>query len=130
MAYYAFLDSNNIVTEVIPGKDESDTSENWELYYGAIKNQICKRTSYNTRGGIHYGSYGEPDGKTAFRLNYAGIGYIYDYEIDGFITPKPYPSWVLDTSTGYWNPPVPYPTEGKTYIWNETTQSWDVINEN
>ena len=51
MAHYAFLDENNIVTEVIVGKDESDTSENWEQFYGNIRDQLCKRTSYNTVSG-------------------------------------------------------------------------------
>lgn len=123
MAYYAYLDENNVVTQVISGKDESDTSHNWEEYYGA------KRTSFNTRGGVHYGADGQPDGGVPFRLNYAGIGYTYDPVLDGFILPKPYPSWILDTKTGYWNAPVPYPTDGRNYHWDETTQSW-VLDEN
>ena len=52
MAHYALLDSNNIVTEVIVGMDESDTSQNWEVFYGNMTNQTCKRTSYNTNNGI------------------------------------------------------------------------------
>jgi hypothetical protein len=124
MAYYAFLNENNIVTEVIPGKDETDTSENWEQFYGAIRNQVCKRTSYNTRGGVHYNSNNQPDGGVAYRKNYAGIGYTYDLVLDAFIPPKPYSSWLLDTQTCLWDPPVPYPTDGKTYFWDETMQSW------
>lgn len=127
MAYYAFLDENNIVTEVITGRDETDTSEDWELWYSNFRGQPCKRTSYNSRGGVHYDSEGKPDGKPAFRKNYAGIGFIYDITIDAFIPPKTYPSWLLDTQSCLWVPPIPYPTDGKMYFWNETTQSWDLV---
>lgn len=72
MAHYAFLDQNNIVTEVIVGKDETDTSQDWEQFYGAIRNQVCKRTSYNSN----------------IRKNYAGIGYTYDNQRDAFIPPR------------------------------------------
>lgn len=81
------------------------------------------QTSYNTRGGVHYNQQGEPDGP-GLRKNYAGIGYTYDPLLDAFIPPKPYPSWLLDTQTCLWDPPVPYPTDGKTYIWDEGTLSW------
>lgn len=127
MAYYAFLDLNNVVTEVIPGKDETDTSHNWEEYYGSIRNQICKRTSYNTRQNVHYNSQGEPDNGVPFRGNYAGIDYTYDTQNDIFMPPKPYPSWILNVATASWDPPIPYPTDGKVYNWNETTQSWDLV---
>ena len=123
MAHYAFLDSNNIVTEVIVGKDESDTSRNWETRYGDIRGQVCKRTSYNTLGGTH------KLGGTPYRKNYAGIGYSYDATRDAFITPKPYASWVLDESTCLWNAPVTMPTDAgddEYYEWNESTTSWDL----
>ena len=123
MAHYAFLDSNNIVTEVIVGKDESDTSQNWETRYGDIRGQVCKRTSYNTLGGTH------KLGGTPYRKNYAGIGYSYDATRDAFITPKPYASWVLDESTCLWNAPVTMPTDAgddEYYEWNESTTSWDL----
>jgi len=123
MAHYAFLDSNNIVTEVIVGKDESDTSQNWETRYGDIRGQVCKRTSYNTLGGTH------KLGGTPYRKNYASIGYSYDATRDAFITPKPYASWVLDESTCLWNAPVTMPTDAgddEYYEWNESTTSWDL----
>jgi hypothetical protein len=63
----------------------------------------------------------------SFRKNYAGIGYMYDPILDGFISPRPYPSWVLDTSTCDWQPPIPYPDDGKYYYWDESTQSWILI---
>ena len=109
MAHYAFLDKNNIVTEVIVGKDETDTSHNWEEYYGAIRNQICKRTSYNAR----------------IRGKYAGLGDYYDSVNDIFVAPKPFPSWIQDGS--YWKAPVDMPTDGKVYLWDEPTLSWKVV---
>jgi hypothetical protein len=59
-----------------------------------------------------------------FRVRYAGVGYTYDPVLDAFITPKPYPSWVLNTTTCDWQAPVPYPNDGKDYYWDEATQSW------
>jgi hypothetical protein len=82
------------------------------------------QTSYNTRGGVHYGADGQPDGGVAFRANYAGIGYTYDSVNDVFYAPQPYPSWVLNTQTYLWDAPVPYPTTGGPYTWDEATQSW------
>lgn len=86
------------------------------------------QTSYNTRGNVHYGQDGNPDGGVALRGNYAGIGYIYDAERDVFYPPQPYPSWVLNNSTWSWEPPVPMPTDGNAYNWNETSQQWDIVN--
>lgn len=127
MAYYAFLDLNNVVTEVIVGKNEDEDGGNWEQRYGEFRNQVCKRTSYNTHGGIYYTpntQTPDPDQSKAFRKNYAGIGYVYDSVIDGFIPPKPYPSWLLNTTTGLWDPPIPCPNDGKFYEWDENTKSW------
>ena len=108
MAHYAFLDQNNIVTEVIVGKDETDTTHDWEQFYGEFRGQVCKRTSYH--GNI--------------RKNYAGIGYTYDSERDAFIPPKPFPSWVLVEETCQWNAPVDYPNDGKAYYWDENSTNW------
>ena len=110
MAHYAFLNENNIVTEVIVGKDETDLSEDWEQFYGAIRNQVCKRTSYH--GNI--------------RKNYAGIGYVYDAVRDAFIAPTPYPSWLLNEQTCQWESPTPMPTDDKRYAWNEELKEWNV----
>ena len=96
MAHYAFLNDNNIVTEVIVGKDEDDNADlpegfdSWEAWYGDFRGQTCKRTSYNTVGNSH-----TLDG-TPFRGNYAGIGFTYDENDDVFYPPQPYPSWALD----------------------------------
>ena len=88
------------------------------------------QTSYNTRGNVHYGQDGQPDGGIALRANYAGIGFtldtniVQDNVIGVFYAPQPYPSWTLSTQTYLWEAPVPYPTDGKYYVWDETTQSW------
>jgi len=112
MAHYAFLDQNNVVTEVIVGKDETDTTHDWEQYYGEIRNQVCKRTSYN-------GNY---------RKNYAGIGYTYNEQRNAFIAQKPYTSWILNEDTCCWISPIPRPTDNKIYQWDEPTLAWVEIN--
>ena len=116
MAHYAFLNENYIVTEVIVGKDESNFD--WERYYGYIRGQLCKRTSYNTIGGVH------KNGGTPLRKNYAGLGFTYDPIRDAFISPKPYPSWILNEETCIWEAPVLYPNDNQLYSWDETTKSW------
>jgi hypothetical protein len=106
MAHYAFLDENNLVTEVIVGRDEDDLAEgvtSWEDYYGAFRGQRCLQTSYNTLAGVH------ASGGTPFRGNYAGIGYTYNEILDAFIAPKPEPTdeiadWVLNEETFTWEP--------------------------
>lgn len=87
------------------------------------------QTSYNTRGGIHYVPNSNPpepspDQSKALRANYAGIGYTYDQANDVFYAPQPYPSWTIGAPTWIWQPPVPYPSEGGPYTWDEATQSW------
>jgi hypothetical protein len=113
MAHYAFLDDNNIVTEVIVGIDETELIEGEapDVWYGKFRSQTCVRTSYN--GNI--------------RKNYAGIGYTYDEERDAFIPPKPFASWLLDEDTCQWEAPVSYPSDapvGTWYIWDEAEQDW------
>lgn len=113
MAHYAFLDENNIVTEVITGINETEAIEGLdpETWYGNFRGQVCKRTSYN--GNI--------------RKNYAGIGFTYDAELDAFIAPKPFASWVLNEQTCNWEAPVPMP-EGN-YRWDEDSVSWLEVEE-
>ena len=118
MAHYAFLDENNIVTEVIVGKNENEEGINWEEQYSSFRGQLCKRTSFNTIGGVHQ------LGGTPFRKNYAGIGYIYDETRDAFIPIKPFNSWVLNEDTCLWESPVAYPTDGDKYTWNEEIKNW------
>lgn len=129
MAHYAYLDKNNIVTFVCVGRDDGDT--NWEEYYG--NGVLCKRTSYNTRGGVYYlpnTNEPGPDQSKAFRKNYAGLGYTYDVIRDAFIPPKPYSSWILNDFSCLWESPIPYPNDNNEYTWNEATQSWERVSEN
>jgi len=116
MAHYAFINENYIVTEVIVGKDESNFD--WERHYGDIRGQLCKRTSYNTIGGVH------TTGGTPFRKNYAGVGFTYDPALDAFIAPKPYASWILNETSCLWEAPVAHPNDGNLYSWDEETTSW------
>lgn len=127
MAHYAYLDENNIVTDVIVGKDETDIvlDENgnpidWEIYYGA------KKTSYNTIAGEHI------FGGIPFRKNYAGIGYTYDANRDAFIEPKPYQSWTLNEDKCIWEAPIQRPENivGHIWIWNEELLNWQSIQIN
>ncbi len=121
MAHYAFLDNSNIVTEVITGKDEGEENTDWEVHYGNFRGQVCKRTSYNTSGGQHN------NGGITYRKNYAGIGYSYDEQRDAFIPQKPYASFILNEDTCLWEAPVPYPTDGERYTWNEEEGEWTLV---
>ena len=108
MTHYAFLDSNNIVTEVIVGRDEwevVDGISDWEEAYSLVRNQKCKRTSYN--GNI--------------RGVYAGVGMTYDETNDVFVPPQPFASWALDANND-WQAPTPKP-DGD-YTWDEATLAW------
>lgn len=110
MAHYAFLDDNNMVTEVIVGIDETELIEGKdpETWYGEFRGQTCKRTSYNGK----------------IRKNYAGIGFTYDAARDAFIAPKPFASWVLDEETCRWQAPLPYPEGELMYRWDEEAGDW------
>tara|TARA_B110000503_G_scaffold141367_1_gene234679 strand:+ start:1708 stop:2049 length:342 start_codon:yes stop_codon:yes gene_type:complete len=110
MAHYAFLDDNNIVTEVIVGIDETELIEGLspEQWYENFRGQICVRTSYNNN----------------IRKQYAGVGYTYDVDADEFVAPSPFPSWVLDANND-WQAPTPKP-EGDCY-WDEETLAWVAI---
>jgi hypothetical protein len=87
------------------------------------------QTSYNTRGNIHYGPDGEPDGGEALRGNYAGAGYTYDHQNDVFYAPQPYGSWTLNQTTWLWDAPVAYPADGQLYVWDEATVNWKLVTE-
>jgi hypothetical protein len=121
MAHYAFLNENNVVTEVIVGKEENEDGVDWELRYSEIRNQPCKRTSYNTFAGKHNA------GGIPFRKNYAGIGYTYNADIDAFVPPKPFASWTLNNETAHWEAPVAMPIDDKMYTWDEATTSWKIV---
>ena len=97
MAHYAFLDENNVVVQVIVGKDENEDAVNWEKHYEDFAGLTCKRTSYNTFENRHSNN-GIP-----FRKNYAGIGFTYDETLDAFIPPKCHTEAELDQETCAWN---------------------------
>lgn len=120
MAHFAALNEENLVTQVIVVAN-SDTADKDGVENEAIGIEFCTnllggrwvQTSYNAN----------------IRKNYAGIGYKYDANLDAFIPPQPYASWVLDEATCQWKAPVDYPTDGSKYTWNEETLTWDAINE-
>jgi hypothetical protein len=118
MAHFAQIDENNIVTQVLVIEQEMIDTGLW----GDPATWI--QTSYNTRGGVHYSSDNLPDGGIALRKNFAGIGYTYDSNRDAFYAPQPYPSWVLNEDSCVWESPVPYPTDGRMYLWDENTIDW------
>ena len=115
MAHFAQLDENNVVLQVI-------VVSNNELLDGGVESEVkgisfCQslfpgtqwvQTSYNAN----------------FRKNYAGLGYTYNHDLDAFVPPQPFPSWLLNQQTCQWEAPVPYPSDGKSYYWDEVVQSW------
>jgi hypothetical protein len=122
MAHFVKLDNNNIVLDVnvVSNNDinnlpfpesESIGIEFLKAWSGGYEN--WKQTSYNA----------------SFRKNYAGIGYKYDSELDAFISPKPFNSWILDEDKAQWKAPVDMPTDDKRYTWNEETTSWDLVED-
>ena len=113
MAHYAYINGEGIVVTVIVGKDETELINglDTETYYAQGTPWLVKRTSYNAN----------------IRKNYAGIGYTYDAVRDAFIAPKPFASWVLEEATCRWNAPVPMPSEGGPWAWDEDTESWVAV---
>ena len=126
MAHFAEIDQNNIVLRVlVVGDDQEHRGQEFmadDIGLGGTWIQ----TSYWTRGNVHYGEDGEPDGGIALHMNYAGIGYSWDGT--GFAPPQPYPSWSLDENY-VWQPPTPYPDDGNLYEWDEDTTSWVEVTE-
>ena len=120
MSHFARVQNGVVIDVNVAERDVLDTG-----LWGDPAEWI--QTSYNTRGGIHYGPDGQPDGGVALRGNYAGIGYTYDPENDVFYAPQPYPSWTLDQTTWTWTAPVAYPTDGRLYTWTESNQTWDLV---
>jgi len=115
MAHFAKIE-DGIVTQVNV-VDEDFFNENRETRYTGQWVQ----TSYNTQGGVHL------LGGTPLRKNYAGVGYTYDEVRDAFYAPQPYPSWTLNEDTCWWESPVPMPTDGKMYQWDEEQQQWTEV---
>lgn len=117
MAHFAQINSENIVTQVIVvsnddcGGGEYPASDSIGAEFCAnLLGGTWKQTSYNNN----------------FRKRYAGIGYIFSEELDAFIAPQPYPSWIFNQETADWDPPIARPAEGM-WAWNEAAQQWDEI---
>jgi hypothetical protein len=138
MAYFAKLNFNNIVEQVIAVHNNElldngiESEEKGIAFCKSLYGQDTnwKQTSYNTKEGKHYLSDNSGLSNTqekAFRKNYAGVGYEYNQQKDAFIPPKPFNSYILNESTCTWDSPIPYPTDGKGYLWNEENQSWILI---
>lgn len=124
MAHFAQLDENNVVLQVIV-VDNKDTADVNGVEKESIGIAFCEK--------LLGGTWKQTSYNASFRKNYAGIGYSYNADIDAFVPPKPYDSWVLNEETAQWESPVPYPEdvgtpeEPKLYTWNEETQEWDLV---
>jgi hypothetical protein len=117
MAHFAELDSNNVVLRVVvvDNKDTADANGVEKEHIGAA---FCER--------LFGGTWKQTSYNGTIRKHYAGVGYAYNSVRDAFIPPQPYPSWALDDDAN-WQPPVPMPTDGERYSWNESTQTWDAV---
>ena len=122
MAHHARINKNNIIIQVIVTSDDP----NIEQWLADNLGGKWVKTSYNTKGGVHYGPDGQPDGGEALRYNFAGVGGTYDPEADAFYSPQPYPSWILNRINYTWEAPLPRP-EGRDAIWNESVKIWEFI---
>lgn len=126
MGHMAKIEDGRVVFVTVSRNEDDDR----ELEISAQTGEIYRRTSYNTRGGVHYNPVtGEPsaDQSKAYRFNYAGLGWSFnpDFGPDGaFIPPQPFPSWALNPNTALWDAPVPMPSEGGPWVWDEATLSW------
>lgn len=123
MAHFAEIDENNIVLRVVVVSDEEEHRGAEFLSQDLGLGGTWLKTSYNTFMGEHV------LGGTPYRLNYASPGGTYDPETDSFYHPQPYPSFILDKTTGVWNAPVEKPedTDEVFYIWNENITNWEAI---
>lgn len=116
MAHFARMNGNIVETVIVINNEtlgnlefpesESVGVEFCQSLYGS--DTVWKQTSYNGN----------------FRKNYAGLGYIYDPDLDAFIPPQPYPSWILNLKTCLWEAPTPMPQTNDLWFWNEETVSW------
>ncbi len=118
MAHFARLDENNVVTQVIvvANTDTADANGVEKEHIGAA---FCER--------LLGGTWKQTSYNGTMRKRYAGIGFTYNEDLDAFVPPKRYPSWVLNNTTADWEAPIPLPDDGKTYDWNESTGSWDEV---
>ena len=121
MAHFAKINESNIVTQVVVVNDsDGDNDTDGQNFLNNLfkTTHTWKKTSYNTYGNTHR------LGGTPYRKNFASVGFTYDSSRDAFIEPKPYNSWTLDETTCLWEPPVTYPSDGKSYDWDEDNRQW------
>jgi hypothetical protein len=117
MAHFAKLDENNIVLEVnVVSNDALDAS-----------NEEASGIAFLTEWSGGYSNWKQTSYNGTFRKNYCGPGFTYDSVRDAFIPPKPFASWVLNEDTCNWEAPIPYPTDGIVYTWDEETTDWKAI---
>jgi len=116
MAHYAQIDANNVVTQVVV-IDNKDTADAFGVEKEHIGAAFCER--------LFGGTWKQTSYNGNIRKNYAGIGYTYRADIDAFVAPKPFASWILNADA-QWEAPVAMPTDGQMYSWDEATTSWKV----
>lgn len=120
MSHFAKITDGKVMQVIVAEKEFFDT------YVDSTPGEWLQ-CSYNTRGGVHYGQDGQPDGGIALRGNYPGIGYTYDRANDVFYPAQPFPSWTISAPNWTWEAPVAMPDDGKQYGWDEATTSWKEI---
>lgn len=118
MAHFAELDENNVVKRVVVIANR-DTSTPDGVEKESIGKAFCER--------LFGGTWVQTSYNGNFRKRYAGIGSTYNADLDAFVSPKPFPSWILNQETADWDSPTPMPNDGQMYTWNEETTSWDVV---
>ena len=120
MAYFAKLDTDNNVVEVI-------SVNNIELLATDGSESELLGIAFLTRWSGGYSNWKQTSYNGKIRKNYAGFGYKYDAQRDAFIPPQPYPSWTLNEDTCLWDAPVPFPTDGQPYQWDESVTNWVAV---
>ena len=115
MAHFAKLDVNNNVLQVVVVNNNELLDENGQENE-AVGAAFCRQ--------LFGGNWVQTSYNGTIRKNYAGIGYVYDKKNDVFYEQQPYKSWILNESKWAWEAPVPYPSDNKSYVWNEETISW------
>jgi len=130
MGHYVKIVNNKVVKVIVATQDFIDGYNDNEPELTKYPSSWVK-TSYNTRGGVHYQPNTDipsEDQSKSLRKNFAGIGYTYDESRDAFIPPKPFDSWLLNEETSLWESPIEYPNDGNEYVWDESTTSWTELN--
>lgn len=129
MGHYAKIINGKVVKVIVATYDFIQNYKDDEPEFIDYPSKWVK-TSYNTRGGIHYQPNTDipsEDQSKSLRKNYAGIGFTYDEVRDAFIPLKPFDSWVLNETSCLWEAPVAYPEDGGLYRWDEETQTWNLL---